>query len=411
MFCPECGKQNADGAHFCSQCGTLLEGDTPARGSDAPPNSTEHATIQEPEVQAPPQVTPAQLPARNRMVPALAGLAVLLAIAIAVVGFMAFGRGSTNSQPAETQEQAAEKNDASEDATDDKDGAKEETATDEAGKSAEDKAAAQAEDKAALEAEHAQMRADAEAQGRQVFEGTVHVLSAEQVSERTDVPLDANGTECEARWRAGSYAVLDFDQAGTVRNVNSYSSMDATSVDTDWIGIGRSDSSYDGDSASKWLDYEGKRVCLSCGEFTRSQGVDLFWIPQTTDTVVLYELESVESDKGDKSSESDEAVEQSYPIETATTYETEDFTVTFPSSLAGNWSVTTSSANGGTSYTFESGPNWSGVSVYDSEQSTYQNGRVYNKYCGCSSRGKHVYIEEPVRGCLFSGSDIEVTLK
>lgn len=38
MFCPQCGKENADGAQFCVQCGNALK-----QADTAPPRSTSAA--------------------------------------------------------------------------------------------------------------------------------------------------------------------------------------------------------------------------------------------------------------------------------------------------------------------------------------------------------------------------------
>ena len=51
MFCPQCGTNNPDGTHFCSNCGSALAGQQGAPGGFTPPAA-------QPPAAAPPAVTP-----------------------------------------------------------------------------------------------------------------------------------------------------------------------------------------------------------------------------------------------------------------------------------------------------------------------------------------------------------------
>lgn len=99
MNCPNCGKENIEGA-FCTSCGSQL----PVAEQQAPASAPTYAAPPQPQpqpVQYPSFVTPEQLPPQYRPLSAWAYFGLQLLFAIPVVGFVflivfSFSSGNIN---------------------------------------------------------------------------------------------------------------------------------------------------------------------------------------------------------------------------------------------------------------------------------------------------------------------------
>ena len=155
----------------------------------------------------------------------------------------------------------------------------------------------------------------------------------------------------------------------------------------------------------------GQLVDLSAEQtFARYRDLDRSGTTSLDGAGEQREKESSSGGDDDKQVAEEQAV--SYPVQTGTTYETEDFVVTFPSAWEGSWSVSAESSDGGTYYSFDADSSgFSSIGVFDSEQ-TLTNGRAVRMgYCGQSSRGKYVYSFNPPANSLFLRSEATITVK
>ena len=139
--------------------------------------------------------------------------------------------------------------------------------------------------------QHADLRNQAESQGRQVFEGVVRMVDGEELSQLDGVPIDANGEKCAEGWRKSRYALLMFDDVQTVEGVQL--ADEQVSTDVDHICLGEKNfnvynGSYDRDNASQWEEYDGRRVCVSATGFSQSSGVSNVVVPVPQEADLLY---------------------------------------------------------------------------------------------------------------------------
>lgn len=155
--------------------------------------------------------------------------------------------------------------------------------------SEQDNAQQQAED---LEAERAQLRADAEARGQQVFTGVVEVMGGEGVCAISGVPITANGESVAARWREATYVLLRLDGVHSAY-INTRAAEDNYTTECSYVGLGRSDYTYESASPGLdvWVSRDGMHVCVAAYDISASQGVDLFG-PWLDDAELLYELDA-----------------------------------------------------------------------------------------------------------------------
>ena len=86
MNCPNCGKENNDGA-FCTACGTQIPAANPERPASAPTYAAPPRPQPQP-VQYPSYVTPEQLPPQYRPLSAWAYFGLQILFAIPIVGFI-----------------------------------------------------------------------------------------------------------------------------------------------------------------------------------------------------------------------------------------------------------------------------------------------------------------------------------
>ncbi|MDO4796979.1 MAG: zinc ribbon domain-containing protein [Coriobacteriales bacterium] len=143
----------------------------------------------------------------------------------------------------------------------------------------------------AAQQQHADLRSQAESQGRQVFEGVVRMVDGEELSQLDGVPINANGEKCAEGWRKSSYALLMFDDAQTVDGIQL--AEDKVSRDVDHICLGEKNfdtygGSYNRDNASQWEEYDGRRVCVSATGFSQSSGVSNVVVPSPQEVDLLY---------------------------------------------------------------------------------------------------------------------------
>ena len=86
MNCPNCGKENNDGA-FCTACGTQIPAANPERPASVPTYAAPPRPQPQP-VQYPSYVTPEQLPPQYRPLSAWAYFGLQILFAIPIVGFI-----------------------------------------------------------------------------------------------------------------------------------------------------------------------------------------------------------------------------------------------------------------------------------------------------------------------------------
>ncbi len=158
---------------------------------------------------------------------------------------------------------------------------------DESAKAAEEAAAKAAEEEAAkaLEEEHAAARAAAESEGLSVFTGTVRVMTGTDLCSFEDVDPNMNGDADVVA--ESTYVILVLD--GTEHVVGMGADGSPREGDADHIGIGRSIPAFDfvEDSASKWSEYDGVRICVA-GEPWFQTDVSLPFAPRMYDAELLY---------------------------------------------------------------------------------------------------------------------------
>lgn len=218
MYCSNCGEKIADSSNFCKHCGAKVGSGRDSSAGSAQPGSAQPGpepvgdATPAPDVTKPmPAVAPQPTPdsafvpnppssaksAGGAVSPKVAAVIAAVVVCVAVGGFVAFyaatsGRqGSSEQQTTETQSETQSSSDAAAKATAEQKAAEEEAAEEAEKKAAEEKAAKEAEEQAkkeeeekaaqekATEAEHQQKIADAEAQGKVVFTGTIHIFETE----------------------------------------------------------------------------------------------------------------------------------------------------------------------------------------------------------------------------------------
>lgn len=265
MFCPHCGASTSDNASFCPKCGKPIP-ENPAQEEDKRSDNSPRSTS------ASSSSTRVLIIVAVVLVVAVIGLIIYLLRAPSAPSTTAKSDQPGNEEPATQEEpsQTTEGQDSQQKKTDD--------------------TAAQK-----LEAEHAKLRSDAEAQGRQVYVGTVRIMDGEGASALSGTPINANGSKAADKYRSSTYVALMLDEP-TVVSYEQGGQFEPLSMTTEWIGIGRND--YSEDTASQWASYDGKRICISSGTLTTSGGVDVFWGPASRDAALLYEESQASSSSG-----------------------------------------------------------------------------------------------------------------
>ena len=199
-------------------------------------------------------------------------MAALLSLAVALGGCGGKGETPTSAGEATVREAVEESS------TEDEGAAK--AAEEEAKKAAEEEAAQ------ALEQEHAAVRAEAEANGLSVFTGTVHVMGGTDLCAFEDVDPNMNGNPDDVAM--STYAILVLD--GTEHVVGMGADGPPREGDADHVGIGKHVAIFGDlgdDSASRWAEYDGMRVCVA-GEPWFQTDVSLPFAPRMFDAELLY---------------------------------------------------------------------------------------------------------------------------
>lgn len=201
MYCSNCGEKIADSSNFCKYCGAKVGGGRGASSGPVQPgpepvgDATPAPDVTKPMPAVAPQPTPdsavapnlpssSAKPAGGAVSPKVAAVVAAVVVCVAVGGFVAFNaatsgrQGSSEQQTTETQSETQPSSDAAAKEAEEKKAAEEKAA-----KEAEERAKKEEEEKAAqekaTEAEHQQKIADAEAQGKVVFTGTIHIFETE----------------------------------------------------------------------------------------------------------------------------------------------------------------------------------------------------------------------------------------
>lgn len=205
-------------------------------------------------------------------------LAVALGMSVALFGC------SGGSQQAEAPVEAQSQDEATTKAAEEE-AAK--AAAEEAAKAAEEEAAkAAAEDAAEIEKANASAREAAVESGLSVFTGTVRVMSGLDLCEYEGADPNMNGTADTVA--ESTYVILVLD--GSEHVVGMAADGSPRESDADHIGIGQLIPAYLDfmeDSSSRWLDYDGKRVCVA-GEPWFQTDVSLPFAPRMFDAQLLY---------------------------------------------------------------------------------------------------------------------------
>lgn len=197
-------------------------------------------------------------------------LAAALGVSIALFGCSGGSRQTEAPAEAQSQEEEAAK-----------------AAEEEAAKAAEEEAAkAAAEEAAAIEKANASAREAALENGLSVFTGTVRVMSGTDLCTYEDVDPNMNG-DADAIAES-TYVILVLD--GSEHVVGMGADGSPREGDADHIGIGKSIPAYSDfveDTSSRWLDYDGKRVCVA-GDPWFQTDVSLPFAPRMFDAQLLY---------------------------------------------------------------------------------------------------------------------------
>lgn len=197
-------------------------------------------------------------------------LAAALGVSIALFGCSGGSRQTEAPAEAQSQEEEAAK-----------------AAEEEAAKAAEEEAAkAAAEEAAAIEKANASAREAAEQSGLSVFTGTVRVMSGTDLCTYEDVDPNMNG-DADAIAES-TYVILVLD--GSEHVVGMGADGSPREGDADHIGIGKFIPAYSDfveDTSSRWLDYDGKRVCVA-GDPWFQTDVSLPFAPRMFDAQLLY---------------------------------------------------------------------------------------------------------------------------
>ena len=254
MYCSNCGEKIADDANFCKRCGAKVGGGrggstgSTHAGVDVGGDSAPAPDVTRPMPEVAPQAASDHAVAPNPPTPAkTVGVTVSpkVAVAIAAVvlcvavgGFIAVGQANSgkqgdSEQQAATQTQSDSQASSDEAAKEAEQKAAEEQRAAEEQKAAEEKAAKEAEEQAkkeeeekaaqekATEAEHQQKIADAEAQGKVVFTGTIHIFENEAdlagyyggVDQKA---YNLNHIGSKSYTDQGPYIILELDSAQSV---------------------------------------------------------------------------------------------------------------------------------------------------------------------------------------------------
>lgn len=333
-YCPNCGKELSSGARFCSRCGA----DQQTHVSSAAPDASAAPTRATQNMSGASQANKQRKAQANTRV----GWIVLLCTSLAVIVIAAFvlvvrsqpasGDASQDSQASNTQATAntqgpSAQKDSSADKPQDTDAQNQTTAD----KQTENAADAEEQAKAAQDAEHERLRNEAAAAGKQVLEGTLRILSGEEVSTLDGTPLNANGPSVAEKWRNARYAYLMFDGNTTVNNV-AYD-IGTVSRDVDHVCLGEQ-----GDirnTMGSWPNYDGQRVCVACTGFAQSDGVSLVTCPfivSNENAELLYVAD--EGSATPAPATSTPATTQADAL--VAIYETDDFIVSVPADWVGS---------------------------------------------------------------------------
>ena len=198
----------------------------------------------------------------------------------------------------------------------------------------------------------AAMRAEAEAAGKQVFEGVLHLYDGSETASAlgTERELNANGAAAASQEAQSTYALLELGDNRTV-TVTGYSGGSITK-DYPYIQVGKNRNiSAEGDTATQWQEYDGKRLCVAVDSFYISEGVSVVNVPQANSAELLYVVDDAPAAT---EAEGKESYDPSWYTSTDTTFETQDFIINVPAEWAGQWTMDSfeSDANGNAVWRF-----------------------------------------------------------
>lgn len=344
MFCTNCGKENPAASKFCTMCGAPLNPrpqgqDAPTKEqpaqetSQAPQHADESAPEampaleQQPAPEAPTTVMPAVVPEADptQVVPAQQAPAddtvqgdvqqqakqarrrsrgkmpmmlfvILIALAAAGAAFATYYVYTQVWMPEQqriadekAQKKADEKAEEEQKAAE-KEAEEQKEAEEKAAKEAEEQAAKEAEEQAAqeqaTEAEHQQKIADAQAQGKTVLTGTIHVFNSETdlVNYYNDDELSQLFYQGSGGYDNGPRIVLELDAASSV-DVASDGPASPRTVSRVFLDQGKESRVLD-----MWKPYDGTHATVALtAPLTRSSDASISAvIPGTSDATILF---------------------------------------------------------------------------------------------------------------------------
>lgn len=130
-------------------------------------------------------------------------------------------------------------------------------------------------------------RAAAEAEGKTVLVGTVHMIDGPDIFAYEGIDAETlGGADSE---NGNTYAILELDETATVSGMGADGSP-RSGEEVDHIGLGDDLPAYDfaEDTASQWRAYEGKRICVA-GDVWFPTDVSFPLSGRMSDAEVLYE--------------------------------------------------------------------------------------------------------------------------
>ncbi len=252
MFCPHCGASTSDNASFCPKCGKPIP-ENPTQDEDERSSNS-----------------PRGASASSSSTRVLVIVAVVLVVAVIGLIIYLLRAPSAPSTTAKSDQPGNEETVTQEKPSQTTEG------QDSQQKKADDTAAQKLEDD-----KHQQLRAEAQAKGLEVFEGTVKIMSLRDLLISRGIPENQLMGEV-----AGTEAVLVLDEPFSRAVPSSIGGTASTTYDIDVLVLG-------GDHLSQlspyepWTEYDGKHVCAA-GTLVADLGQML--MVQLHDSECLYEL-------------------------------------------------------------------------------------------------------------------------
>lgn len=314
-FCPNCGTTVEDDERFCHAC-----------GKEMPQSEGGKSSSEDVPKPTPSSVDVPRAGRRGLIVGVVTAVVVCVITVVVLLVFVKPGQTSTSDQGG----QAAPATQTTEDAD-----AKSEEAKD--AEPAQESAPDPEAEKKKEEERRASLRAEAEAAGKQVFEGIIHVGNGSDTANTlgTVRELNANGPTVAQQEAQNTYALLQLGDKRSVY-VTGYSG-DPYTKDYAYIQVGKNRNiSAEGDTASQWQEYDGKNVCVAVDSFFISEGVTVVNVPQANVAELLY---VVDGETEPVVAEANADYDPTWYSSSESTFETQDFVITIPAEWGDRWKM------------------------------------------------------------------------